>query len=70
MADKRGYASIEELGSLVKGIYRAFHEGTSRNVNWRRNQIRQLAYMIKDNEDRLYGALTLYYREKLEKLMS
>jgi hypothetical protein len=59
------YTSLEETPThrvleIVDQAHRAFKSGRTRDVEWRKEQLRKLYYLLVDNEERLIFAYALY----------
>ncbi|KAF9443399.1 aldehyde dehydrogenase [Macrolepiota fuliginosa MF-IS2] len=52
------YTSLEDIEKIHTTLRNGFHSGKSKNVKYRKYQLLQLAYMIKDNVERFEEALT------------
>lgn len=50
-----GYTSVEELPAIVDRLRATFAAGKTKPVSWRKDQLKHLAYLVKDNEKELCG---------------
>lgn len=51
------YTPIDDIPSIVSDLRAAFLTGKTRSVEYRKNQLKQLAYMIKDNQEAFVESL-------------
>lgn len=50
-----GYTPLSAIPDIVAGVKAEYYSGKTRSVTWRRTQLRSLGYLVKDNEDQIYG---------------
>jgi hypothetical protein len=49
------YTSLDDIPSLHAGLLKTFYSGKTQSVKWRKDQLKHLAYLVKDNEYDLSG---------------
>lgn len=51
------YTSVEAIPGIVSALRKTFDSGKTKDVNWRQDQLKSLAYLLQDNEKALSGIL-------------
>lgn len=51
------YTELETIGKINESLRKTFLTGKTRDVNYRKNQIKQLCFMLKDNQEELCEAI-------------
>lgn len=51
------YTPVGELEGIHSRLRETFLSGKTRDVKWRKDQLKHLAYMVQDNLDELYDAV-------------
>lgn len=51
------YTPVSELEGVHARLQETFLSGKTKDVKWRKDQLKHLAYMIQDNLDELYDAV-------------
>ncbi|KAI0053240.1 aldehyde dehydrogenase [Auriscalpium vulgare] len=57
MSSTLKYTSLEEIAFAHELVHKTFKAGTTRPLEWRKQQLRQLARMLRENEDAIVAAL-------------
>lgn len=51
------YTSLEEIGQINEGLRKTFLTGKTRDLEYRKNQVKQLCFLLKDNQEALVEAI-------------
>lgn len=51
------YTATADIPAIVNELRETFYSGKTKDVAWRKDQLKRITYMIKDNETRLCGEL-------------
>ena len=51
------YTPVGEIDAIHSKLRDTFLSGKTRDVKWRKDQLKHLAYMIQDNLDEIYDAV-------------
>lgn len=54
-SQEKGYTPVEVLQDLHDHLTMTFYSGKTKDVKWRKNQLKNLAYLIQDNSEALTG---------------
>ena len=49
------YTAVESVPEIVSRLRKTFDSGKTKDVQWRKNQLKSLAFMVRDNERELCG---------------
>lgn len=52
---EKGYTPVEDLQDIHNHLTKTFYSGKTKDVKWRKDQLKSLAYMIQDNSEALTG---------------
>lgn len=56
-SEEKGYTPVESLQAIHDRLNKTFYSGKTKDVKWRTEQLKNLAYMIQDNTEELTGEL-------------
>lgn len=54
-SEEMGYTPLSSLEGIHNRLTETFYSGKTKNVKWRKDQLKSLAYMIEDNSQALTG---------------
>lgn len=56
-SEEKGYTPVSSLDGIHERLLKTFYSGKTKDVKWRKDQLKSLAYMIQDNTQALTGEL-------------
>ena len=54
------YTPVNTIGTIVESVRSAFNDGVTKDLNWRKQQLKQLSKCIKENEQEVKNIIVLF----------
>ena len=54
------YTPVNTIGTIVESVRSAFNDGVTKDLNWRKQQLKQLSKCIKENEQEVKNIVVLF----------
>lgn len=54
-SQEKNYTPLSALDEIYTRLLKTYYSGKTKNVKWRKDQLKNLAYLVQDNMDALTG---------------
>lgn len=54
-SEEKNYTPLSALDEIHTRLLKTYYSGKTKNVKWRKDQLKNLAYLVQDNMDDLTG---------------